>query len=438
MILKKAFSFLLIAILAIGLFGCTSKSSTDDKIQDDNKDKEEEVVTISLLTHYSAHQEEELMKYINQWNEENPNIQVKHNSIADFGQLLPTIMAQQTSGQQSDIVHVYSLWGGQLAKSNVLAEPPSEVVDDITANFASAGVKGSTINGTLYGYPTEVQTYGLFYNKRLLQEAGFTEPPKTWDELYNIAKAITKKDDSGKVLVEGFGLTSGWDSAVVHPYLSFVHSAGGKFLNEDETEAVLDSEAGLKALELEEKFIKDGVTDPSINVLEGFPSEAIAMTINAGWWNGSLKAAMKEKYENVGVAPIPSPDGQSNGSVSYSFFYGVNARSKHQEESWKFLQWLNSRPLENGATAEANFLISQGIIPSRNSDLEALQDQLAEPNNKPFIDALEYATPEPNLFAGQEIKTILQKQIEAVWTDQASAQDAIKTAVELINPKLGN
>ena len=431
----KALSSLLAFVLIFTLFGCSSKSSSNESSSDKNSTKDK-VVTLTLMTHYSAQQEVELKKYIDKWNTENPNIQVNHKSIADFGQLLPTIMAQQTSGQSADILHVYSLWGGQLSKSNVLAAPPSDVKKDIEANFADAGIKGSTVDGKLLGYPSEVETYALFYNKKLLADAGFNQPPKTWDELYTMSKAITKRDKSNKVLQEGFGLTSGWDSAVVHPYLSFVYSAGGSFLNSDGTKANLDTDAGLKALQLEEKFIKDGVTDPSINVLQGFPSEKVAMTINAGWWNGSLKAGMKDKYSNIGVAPIPSPDGTTNGSVSYSFFYGVNSHSKHQAEAWKFLKWLNSAAQENGATSEANFLVSQGIIPSRNSDVDALKDQLANPNNQPFIDALKYATPEPNNYAGQKIKTILQKQIESVWSKQISAKDAIKNSTDQVNSEL--
>jgi multiple sugar transport system substrate-binding protein len=434
--LKKVFSLCLIVVLAASLFGCSSISETTGQSKKTGSDKKG-VVELTLLTHYSAAQEKELKKYIDIWNKENPKIQVKHKSIADFAQLLPTIMAEQTSGQIADILHVYSLWGGQLAKSNVLAQPPADVLDDIKNNYADSAIKGSTVNGQIVGYPTEVETYALFYNKKLLADAGFTNPPKTWDELYDMSKKITKRDGKGKVLVEGFGLTSGWDSAVVHPYLSLVHSAGGSFLNEDNTKVTLNSEAGLKALEFEQRLIKDGITDPSINVLQAFPSERVAMTINAGWWNGSLKAAMKDRYKNIGVAPIPSPDGKSQGTVSYSFFYGVNNRSQHQKEAWEFLKWLNSKSLENGATAESNFLVSQGFIPSRNSDIKALEKELATPNNQPFIDALKYAVPEPNVLEGQKIKTLLQKEIESVWSGKKQAKDAIDSATSLINQELG-
>lgn len=425
----KAVLLILAVALTVGLIGCNTAS--DSSSTDNNG-----VVTLTLMTHYSQQQEKELKKYIDQWNKEHPNIQVKHKSVADFSKLLPTIMAQQTSGQQADILHIYSLWGGQLAKSNVLAQPPADVKSDIEANYPSAAIKGATVDGKLLGYPTEVQTYALYYNKKLLKDAGFTNPPSTWDELYQVAKAVTKRKN-GKIVVEGFGLKSSTVTAgVVHPYLSLLYTAGGRLINEDGTKAELDSEAGLKTLEFQKKLIKEKLSDLSFDVAKGFPSERVAMTINASWWQGTLKAVMKDNFENIGVAPIPSPDGKSKGSVSYSFFYGVNSKSKHQEEAWEFLKWLNSQKQENGATAEGNFLLSQGIIPARTSDIEAFEKELSTLNNKPFIDALEYAVPEPNLLQGEKIMTLLQKQIEAVWTDQTRPEQALKTATEQINREL--
>jgi len=431
LIFKKVLAILTVSILAVSIF--TACGSSKEATQE-NSEKKQEPVKLTILTHYSQEQEEALKKQIDKWNKLHPDIQVVHKSVADFGQLLPTIMAQQTAGQQADILHVYALWAGQLATNNVLAEVPDEIVEDIKKNYLPTAIDTVTLNGKILGYPTEVETYGLFYNKKILQENGFNDPPQTWDELYNIAKKVTKKDSAGKILIEGFGLIKGWDSAVVHPYLSLVYSAGGSFVTDGKVD--LTSQPAIQALEFEEKFIRDGITDISFDAFKGFPDEKVAMVINAGWWNSSLKTLMGENYKNVGVAPIPSPDGKHKGSVSYGFFYGVNSKSKHKEEAWQFLKWLNSEPQANGGTAEGNFLLSLSIIPARISDINALKKELEEPNNKPFIDALSYAVPELNVVPGQKIKTILQNHIEAVWTGSEKVKDALEAATKEINQEL--
>src|SRR5699024_8252089 len=113
--------------------------------------------------------------------------------------------------------------------------------------------------------------------------------------------------------------------------LSLLYTAGGTFVGEDGTTVELDSDAGLETLQLQQKFLENGLADTSIDVAKGFTSGNVAMTINASWWPANLKEVMGDDYEDVGVAPIPSPDGNDEGSVSYSFMYTVNNQSKHQD-----------------------------------------------------------------------------------------------------------
>ena len=44
-----------------------------------------------------------------------------------------------------------------------------------------------------YGMPWILDTKYLFYNKEILEKAGITAPPKTWDELAEQAKIIKDK-----------------------------------------------------------------------------------------------------------------------------------------------------------------------------------------------------------------------------------------------------
>ncbi|NNG66855.1 ABC transporter substrate-binding protein [Caldanaerobacter subterraneus] len=418
---------IIIAFTFSAVVGCSSKPQSQSSAK-------KEPIKLTILTHYSQEQEEALKKEIEKWNKLHPDIQVVHKPVGDFGQLLPTIMAQQTAGQQADIIHIYALWLGQLVSNRVLAEVPDDVVNDIKQNYMPTAIDAVTFEGKVWGYPTEIQTYGLFYNKKLLKEAGFDNAPNTWNEVYEMAKKITKKDSTGKMLIEGFGLVKGWDSAVVHPFLSLAYSAGGVFIKDGKVD--LTTPPFVEALQFEEKLIKDGITDISFDTLKGFADGKVGMVINAGWWNSTLKVLMKEDYQNVGVTTIPSPDRQGKGSVAYGFLYGVNSKSKHKNEAWEFLKWLNSEAQENGATPEGNFLVSLDIIPTRISDINALKSELEKPNNKPFIDALSYAIPELNVVPGQKIKTILQNHIESVWVGSEKVEEALKAATNEINQEL--
>jgi len=63
--------------------------------------------------------------------------------------------------------------------------------------------------GESYGAPFEIDVRVLFYNKNLLQEAGFENPPQTWDELWTYADVLDKYDEDGNLVRMAFLPTYG-------------------------------------------------------------------------------------------------------------------------------------------------------------------------------------------------------------------------------------
>src|SRR5437764_4843771 len=56
-------------------------------------------------------------------------------------------------------------------------------VKQYKADFFPYVTSGMTYNGHLYGLPYYADTWAFMYNARTLQKAGFSAPPRTWDEL---------------------------------------------------------------------------------------------------------------------------------------------------------------------------------------------------------------------------------------------------------------
>jgi multiple sugar transport system substrate-binding protein len=70
-------------------------------------------------------------------------------------------------------------------------------------------------------------------------------------------------------------------------------------------------------------------------------------------------------------------------------------RSKHADEAWKFLAWLNDHKNDNGVTGMGQYLADMGLIPPRTADAATLKKPLSDPNLAPIYDAATYAMPEP-------------------------------------------
>jgi multiple sugar transport system substrate-binding protein len=445
---KKSLLLLLSLVLIVTMAACNSKSSSNDSSDKDDK------VKISYLTHWAAPQVEELKAAIKKYNEIEPNVEIEVRAVP-FGNLLTTLTTQSSGSGAPTITSIYELWLPQLIKDGIVAPASGDFESDIKSNYPEGIVNAITNEGKVYGFPNEVNLYALNYNEKLFLEAGISGPPKTWDELIDYSKRLTKKDGSGKITQQGFGVITSWNSGVVHPWLSLLYSNGGALLN-DENMPVLDSKEAKEVTELYKTLIFDEkTTDPSMAIanasttgpyLDNFTNGNTAMIIMANWWQSALRDSMGDKFENIKTAPVPvGPSGSGSHSVSYSWLTTVNAKSKsaQQEAAWKFLKWLNSEESgEAGSSAMGDMLMGMGIIPSRNSDVEAHQETLSTPFLQSYVDELKNAKSFPIVLGGNELTTTLQQQLEAMEFGQSSVEDALKAAqsslTDLMSQHYGN
>ncbi len=389
-------------------------------------------VKLVLLTHWGTADYQKILQPIfDEYHKQNPNVTIEHQTVA-FDDLLKRITTGRLGGVAPDIYHFYNLWLPEFAGSDLLSDPPPDVAEDIKAGYSPSTVEGVSYNGRAWGYATEVNTYQLIYNKKLLKDAGIDKAPETWDELRTAAQKTTKKGADGKITQAGFMLLKGWDSGVVHPFSALLWSNGGAYVSKDGTKAAFNDPAGVQTLELEHDLIKSGSVDLGLGMPD-FVAGKIAMTIMANWWGADLRKGIPGGIENVGVAPIPHSAGGKSATLQYNWLWGVDKNSKNAAEAWKFLKWLNS-PQGGGSTPMGKFLTSGlNAIPGRQSDQKAYAAELGDPFVKPFVDALQVAHTEPIIPGAQEIKTALQKQIEAAWFDQKAPKEALGAAAEEAN-----
>jgi multiple sugar transport system substrate-binding protein len=360
------------------------------------------------------------------------NVDVNLRTVP-FNDLYTTIVTSRTAGTSPDIYHLYNLWLPEFTgESGMLSAPPEEMVAEIVANAPQAVIDGVSVNDQVWGYPTEVNTYLLLYNKRLLQEAGYSAPPADWEELKEIAAAITRKDDTGAVSQVGFGVLPAWDSGVVHPFLTMLLSNGGEYLLEDLSGTAFNSEQGLETLQLYADLVANGGLDMSVSGWD-FPNGKVGMVVMANWWRATLQASEAIDYDTeVGVAPVPvGPSGSESSTLSYNWLWSVDAGSRQQEAAWEFVRCLNVERQAGQGSPMGDYLVhALGAIPSMIYDQQAFAGDLGDFFLTAFVDSTGYARPEPIVRGGQEVKTIFQAQIEAVLTGLADPGSALQAAAE--------
>ncbi|MFH8571721.1 extracellular solute-binding protein [Streptomyces sp. NPDC017993] len=405
-------------------------------------------IVLTVLSHYASDPlKSALQGAVDAWNATHDRVKVRTTAVK-FTDLLTTYMVRQAAGQGADILHPYCLWTGQLAQARVLRPAPADAARQIRQEFSPAAVTASSVNGTVYGYPTEVQTYALYYNKRLLRKAGLHGPPRTVRELEEMAYRTARRDRHGNTLVQGYGLSRADDSTVVGQTLALLAARGGTFLTPDGRRAAIGSAVGRDVLDLERRLIARRASDSAIALFKAFPSGQVAMAINGGWWTGSLRSVMGEGYRDIGTAPVPGLTPAARGTLATGFLLGVNARSRHPDEAWEFLRWLNTGTVPTRAgsgttkrvavTRMSALQVSVGSMTGRADDMQALlgKGSGSDPNLGPFLDALHYAVPEPNGPRAQKAKSLLRKNIEAVWTGHRSVDEALRITSRQVDQEL--
>lgn len=79
---------------------------------------------------------------------------------------------------------------------------------DLSKTFPDSVLTYTGYKGNQCAFPLLTDAFGLYYNKALLADAGYSAPPKTLSELTSMAKKLTQRSADGTIQVAGFVSTN--------------------------------------------------------------------------------------------------------------------------------------------------------------------------------------------------------------------------------------
>src|SRR4051794_7436936 len=181
--------------------------------------------------------------------------------VIPWPDLFTNITTAVTSGKGPDVLNIGNTWSATLQSTGAFLPFEGDALNTVggkekflSTSWAASGAPGKTpASVPLYGL-----SYGLFYNKKLFQQAGISSPPKTWTEFVADAKKLTdpSKDQWG-VAVEGASVTE-------NAHWAFILSRqnGGNLF--DGTKPTFDSPAVVKGVkDYVDLLGEDKVANPS-------------------------------------------------------------------------------------------------------------------------------------------------------------------------------
>src|SRR5690606_36733176 len=123
--------------------------------------------------------------------------------------------------------------------------------------FYEAAVSTASFDDKVYGVPFRWDAGSMVYNADLFAEAGIEEPPATWAELKDAAKAL---QDIG---VYAYGWPFGEPNNARVRWLNEYYTQGGEFTEEEDGSVSIDAEASEAALEVLAEGFDEGYVTPS-------------------------------------------------------------------------------------------------------------------------------------------------------------------------------
>jgi multiple sugar transport system substrate-binding protein len=288
----------------------------------------------------------------------------------------------------------------------------------------------ATVGGKVLGVPALVDNLAVVYNKKLFQQAGvpFPKADWTWDDFRAAAKAIS--DPSNNVF--GLAFPADGSETTVWEYEAMLWEAGGDILNSDNTQAVFNSPAGVRAMTTLQELQQDNSLYLDFHPDAGrseelFNSGNVGMMITGPWDLSSFPDV------DYGVQIMPSFDaGGSHATIAgpdnWVIFDNGQARV---DASWNYLQYLSSPKnlLEDS--------MATGHLPTRAS-VEQLpgfsQFNVKFPGEGTFAANLSNVQKaRPQIQQYPRVSTALGQAIVSVLLGKAAPQQALDTAAQAAN-----
>ncbi|MBW3087277.1 extracellular solute-binding protein [Bifidobacterium sp. 82T24] len=288
---------------------------------------------------------------IEQWNKDNPDKKISSETFANdaYKEKIRTAIG---SGNAPTMI---MSWGGaslkDYADQGSIVDLTGDLKDTVDKTVLDSVAEGGYVDGKLYGTSFNgVQPALLFFNKKVLKEAGVSKEPQTWDELLT---AVNKVKATGKTPITLAG-GSKWPYLMWAAYL--VDRIGGpevfqKIENGDKD--AWSDPAVLEAMTKIQDLVKAGAFDNTYQSLTADDRKDVALLVNdtsamemQGSWAYPDFVALNKDFadNNLSFAAFPTVAGGKGdakdltGNLSNYFSISSKASETQQKNAIDFLK----------------------------------------------------------------------------------------------------
>src|SRR5579862_1921194 len=354
-----------------------------------------------------------------------------------------------------DVIQLPTTYTSQFASSGYLLPLDNFVKSASQAPFWAGIPKNvqtmGDYNGALYSVNNGNNDFGVFYNKVMFKEAGLPTnwTPKNWNDILTAARTIHKKLPKVAALWLAAGVAAG--------PTNILQGIGNLILGTNEP-TMFDTKAGKyvvgsglgAALAFYKTVYSEGLGAPVSQLFapnavgnppQLFAKRTLAMAIaGANWFPSAWVAKGSPTYfpkaaQDMGIAPMPTQNGQAPGAVSSlgGWAVAISKTSKNPQLAWDLVKLMMSTPNQLSMAVEAGFVPPDTSIGASKAFVDSA------PFQAQFNDYAKYGAPLPSdanfpIYA-RAVNTATGNLIQ---TPSTSVSSAVGTVSSIVTQQLGS
>lgn len=311
--------------------------------------------------------------------EADPPIEVNIEwSDSGFGAFDTHVTTTFSAGQCLHVMYSSDHWLAKWAEAGwvVPLEDVEPDVLDYIADIAPYSVQAMTYNGKLYGLPYYTDVMYFVYNTQMLEAAGISASPSTWDEVTEQSLTLIEAGITETPFMVGLTAGSWFDEA----FYTLIYSNGGTLF--DETyKPVFQTNSGpvygaiewLSAALNDHRIMPTSVLEmTAVDVQEAFKNGDAAFVIVPGYMMVEFNTPGISKV--AGHAEVSMMPGTAQDTTGYSRMYLMGNCATNdpvtQQAAWHLIQFLGGRTTVDGHTdyhIAKRFAVENGLGFSINS-----------------------------------------------------------------------
>jgi trehalose/maltose transport system substrate-binding protein len=349
------------------------------------------------------------------------------DNLAQLQQLLAT------KSSDIDLIMFDVINPGLLAPHLVDLAPVVVEANVDTSMFYPRLFNNNIVDGKLVGLPWFTDAGLLYYRTDLLKKYGYAEPPKTWDELTQMAQTIQDGErQAGNTEFWGFVWQGDAYEGLTCDALEWQYSNdGGAIIEGDKTISVNNPQA-VAALQRAAGWVgtisPKGVTtykeDDARKVWQSGNAAFMrnwpyAYVLGQGGPDGTAETRIKDLFD---VAPLPAGDSGTIAATLGGWQLGISTYSVHAPQAAQLLLYLVRADTEKRNAIELSWLPT---IKAIYQDAEVVQQRPFMPK---LIPVFENALPRPSTITGAkytEVSTAYYSAVHDVLIGKSDVQSAL-------------